>query len=157
MREMSCKNVLLMLLFLGSVSCNHFSNKAKNQPSEIVIDFTKVDVSPSFKKCNNLLDSAKTNCFREEIHQQIASSLQKHTFITEKSIHTTVLIEVLISNTGAIQFKKSTVTAQIEQQLPKLDSIIKTAISQLPKIQPAIKRGMPVTTQYQLPIKLQTQ
>jgi hypothetical protein len=43
----------------------------------------------------------------------------------------------------------------IRKILPKLDSLLKSSIGKLPKIFPANKRGIPVTSKYRLPISIQ--
>ena len=41
------------------------------------------------------------------------------------------------------------------REIPTLDSILNLSIKNLPKIFPANKRGIPVTTKYRLPIRIQ--
>jgi hypothetical protein len=39
--------------------------------------------------------------------------------------------------------------------LPQLAAILKLSLDTIPSIYPAIKRGIPVTTKYRLPIKIE--
>ena len=139
-------------------SCDYFANKNKREAQVIdtIVDFTRVDVSPSFNKCKNLLDAAKTNCFRNEIQKRIANSLKRHYFVTEDSINEVVLIDVSINNKGKFRLLNILSTDEIKSQLPSLDSLLKKSIKDLPRISPAIKRGIPVATQYQLPVRIVT-
>lgn len=155
---MNFRLLVFFIIIASSISCDFtsVSKSKKSQAIDTIVDFTRVDVSPAFVKCQKLMDDAKTNCFREEIHNRIASSLQQYPFVTEKGIREEVIINVLIDAKGNFKLKNITTSSNIDEQLPTLDSIIKNAITSLPKIQPAIKRGIPVATQYQLPIKVES-
>ncbi|TDQ22877.1 hypothetical protein [Tenacibaculum caenipelagi] len=155
---MNIRYVLLLILVLLCTSCDFFSftNKNKEQAVDTIIDFTKVDVSPAFNKCKNLLNEAKTNCFRKEIHERIADKLQRYNFITHVAVDEEILINVVINPEGNFQLKNIQTSSIIKEQLPDLEKTIQAIINELPKVSPAIKRGVIVTTQYQLPIKIQT-
>ncbi len=150
--------IFFILSIIICSSCNYLSveKKQKSQDFDTVIDFTRVDVSPSFDNCKNLIDEAKTNCFRSEIQKRISVSLKQHHFTTEDFIDETIMIDVLIDDKGKINFLKMSSSEQIKFQLPKLDSLLKKSIKKLPQISPGIKRGIPVATQYQLPIRILT-
>lgn len=149
---------LFFLLIITCSSCNYLSVEKKTKPQDFdtVIDFTRVDVSPSFNNCKKLLDTAKTNCFRNEIQKRIAMNLKQHHFATEYFIDETIRLDVLIDDKGKVKFLKTSSSKKIKLQLPKLDSLLQQSISNLPIISPAIKRGIPVATQYQLPIRILT-
>ncbi len=44
---------------------------------------------------------------------------------------------------------------EIKIKLPKLDSVLRVSVDKIPNVYAAIKRGIPVTTKYRLPIKIQ--
>ena len=58
---------------------------------------------------------------------------------------------------GEFVFKNMIASEELMENLPSLDSILELCIEKLPKVIPATKRGIPVTTQYQLPIKISLQ
>ena len=83
------------------------------------------------------------------------SSYQNLTIIREvASYGSDILIDLLIDAEGRFKLKKITASNKINKQLPQLDSVLKSVIKKLPIIIPAFKRGMPVVSQYQLPIKI---
>ena len=76
---MQSRNIYFIFLLIVCSSCNYFSletNKPTLQEIDSIIDFSKVDVSPSFKVCDKLIDEAKTNCFRTNMHQQMTKNLK---------------------------------------------------------------------------------
>jgi hypothetical protein len=156
---MSFRYVAFLLCALLCSSCDFFSysKKDKGKAVDTIVDFTKVDEFPSFGKCKNLLNEARINCFREEIHKRITEGLQQYNFVTKNSLDEEVLIDVLINKDGKFVLGKVTASDIVTSQLPELDSIIKLTLEKLPIINPATKRGIPVVTKYQLPIKIKTE
>ncbi len=146
--------VAFFVVIFSCFSCSFFSKEHKNHKIDTVIDYSKVDISPTFKNCKELSIAAKTTCFRKEINKRIQASLVEYNFITEEVIDETILIDLLIDNKGKFKLKKIIASNKIKNQLPKLDSVLRSSIHKLPKITPAFKRGIPVVTQYQLPIKI---
>ena len=150
-----CYAVFLLLLI---TSCDFLSppKQGNLQAYDTIVDFTKVDVSPAFNRCRSLSEEEKSKCFREEIHERFTNSLQEYLFVIQEGIEEEVLIDLLINAEGKFILKNITASKDVNQQLPELDSILKSTIEKLPQIQPATKRGIPVATQYHLPLKIQT-
>tara|TARA_B110000483_G_scaffold239136_1_gene317092 strand:- start:23 stop:499 length:477 start_codon:yes stop_codon:yes gene_type:complete len=148
----------LLLLFLFITSCDKFSySKNKNlQAVDTIVDYTSVDFSPSFKVCDSLIDKhQKSNCFRTTIHQKIGAELQKHQFVIRDSISEIVYVDLLINSKGKIVLEAMESSEEIKIKLPKLDSVLRISVDKIPNVYAAIKRGIPVTTKYRLPIKIQ--
>lgn len=148
---------LLYFSFLFFCSCSFFTTSEKSQEIEDItsfIDFTKVDVSPSFVACNDLIDEEKTACFRREIHQKLTENLSKHTIRVSKTMDATINLDLLIDKQGKVTLQKVYSPKIIEEEIPKLDSLLQVSVNELPVLNPAIKRGIPVATQYRLPIRV---
>ncbi len=145
------------MIVVFCTSCDKFSfNKNKNiQVLDTIVNFSSVDVSPSFKPCDSIIDKTKkTDCFRVTIHQKIGEELQKHSFTIKDSISETVYVNLVINSKGKIVLDEIQSSENIKHQLPELDSLLKVSIQKLPTIYAAIKRGIPVTTKYRLPIRI---
>jgi len=123
---------------------------------DTIVNFSSVDTSPSFKVCDSIIDKQKkTNCFRTTIHQKIGAELQKHQFVIRDSISEIVYVDLLINSKGKIVLEAMESSEEIKIKLPKLDSVLRISIDKIPNVYAAIKRGIPVTTKYRLPIKIQ--
>ena len=147
-----------LLLFIFITSCDNFSfSKNKNmQLLDTIVNFSSVDTSPSFKVCDSIIDKQKkTNCFRTTIHQKIGAELQKHQFVIRDSISEIVYVDLLINSKGKIVLEAMDSSEEIKIKLPKLDSVLRISVDKIPNVYAAIKRGIPVTTKYRLPIKIQ--
>ena len=123
---------------------------------DTIVNFSSVDTSPSFKVCDSIIDKQKkTNCFRTTIHQKIGAELQKHQFVIRDSISEIVYVDLLINSKGKIVLEAMDSSKEIKIKLPKLDSVLRVSVDKIPNVYAAIKRGIPVTTKYRLPIKIQ--
>lgn len=150
--------LFVFIIIFMSISCDKLPliNKQNLPKLDTIVDFTSVDLSPSFKECDSIiLKKKKSECFRVTIHSKLMEELQQHKIVTKDSIKEIIIINLLISSDGVIDFEGVKSNQIVDNALPNFDSLLKSSISKLPKVYPAIKRGIPVTTKYQLPIQIE--
>ena len=146
---------LIFTAFCTSCDKLSFNKNEHIQALDTIVDFSSVDVSPSFKLCDSIIDKTKkTACFRVAIHQKIGEQLQQYSFTLKDAISETIFVNLLINSNGTISLDEIQSSKNIKLQLPELDSLLKVSVQKLPSIYPAIKRGIPVTTKYKLPIRI---
>ena len=146
---------LILLIFITSCDKFSFSKNKEIQTLDTIVDYTAVDLSPSFPVCDSIIDKTeKSNCFRNTIHKKIGEELQKHTLTSQDAIDETVFVDLLINVEGKFILQEISSSENIKKQLPKLDSILQLSVENLPKIFPAIKKRFPVATKYRLPIRI---
>lgn len=154
---MRTRVVSLLFLVIISTSCEYFNLKKKSQLQEVdtIIDFSSVDVFPTFEACKNFIDKAKkTDCFRNTIHKHISENLAKHNIEVKNPVNETINVVVLINNKGKVAIQKITTSDLLKKEIPVIDSLITASLQSLPMLLPATKRGIPVATQYQIPIQI---
>lgn len=78
----------------------------------------------------------------------------KHKLEAKNPINEIIQVEVIIDNKGKVSAHKITISDSLKIAIPKIDSLIKVSLLTMPKLFPAIKRGIPVATQYQIPIHI---
>lgn len=147
---------LIMLFFI--TSCDLFCPPKDKNTSDLdtIVDFSSVDTFPSFKTCDAIIDKQeKMDCFRTTIHQKIGAELQQHPLAVKDSINEIVYVDVIINSEGIFSLDTIQASENLKKELPELDSLLKASVDKLPKIYPANKRGIPVTTKYRLPIRIQ--
>lgn len=148
---------ILILALLTLNSCDYFSFKRKNDFKEInpELDTTSVDIPPSLGRCNALIDKQKkTVCFNKEMHKAFAQSLQKQKIVVKNEVEDTVVVTLRIHSDGKVELQKLEASKEIYVEIPNLKKIIEQSISDLPKVVAAVKKEVPVTTEYTLPIKI---
>jgi len=147
---------IILLFFITSCDKLSFLKSEKIQALDTIVNFSSVDTSPSFKECDSIIDKhQKSNCFRTTIHQKIGAELQKYQFVIRDSISEIVYVDLLINSKGKIVLEAMESSEEIKIKLPKLDSVLRVSVDKIPNVYAAIKRGIPVTTKYRLPIKIQ--
>jgi hypothetical protein len=67
-------------------------------------------------------------------------------------INETVTVKIHIDSSGKALLSEIQSSDLIKKYIPKLESITKESIESLPLFFPAIKRGIPVSTVFELPI-----
>lgn len=158
-KEVMLKQFIIILFcsFL-TVSCSFFENKSKNKPIQkvdTIVDFNSVDAFPLFPDCAAIPSREKQQvCFQVEMSEHIYASLKEYSLNTSEAINDTVLIKLRIDNLGKTSLSKILISKKTEKLIPEFDSLVKISIQNLPELQPAIKRNMPVTTEFTLPIIL---
>lgn len=148
---------LFICLLFSFTSCEYFSfEKNKNiEKINMDVDFTSVDVSPSFKVCDSLIDrDKKSSCFRTTIRQEISCSLAKQSIQVTQSVDETIEVAITIQSNKEVKLTSIKSSDSLLVILPSLKAILKKSVEELPAIYPAIKRGIPVTTVYKLPIRI---
>jgi hypothetical protein len=151
------RSLTVLFLLITVFSCKRFSlsNQDKSIAIDTIVDFSSVDSYPTFDNCNELIEKEeKSFCFRETIYQKIGEELDKAKLESNDTLNEAVLVKLRINSKGIFTIDSIISSEKIKTVFPKLDSILHQSITVLPKIFPAIKRGIPVTTVYELPIQI---
>lgn len=148
----------LFFCFLFLVSCSFFEEKKQKAIIPVVdtiVDFNSVDAFPLFPDCKAIASREKQQiCFQVQMSQYIYASLKEYTPAIHKTVNDTVFVKLTVNSLGKTSLSAIEITAETAKLFPKFDSIVKESIQKLPQLQPAIKRDIPVTTTFILPIIL---
>ncbi|UMB55416.1 hypothetical protein MKD41_08065 [Lutibacter sp. A64] len=140
------------------LSCSYFEKKYKKeeiQEVDTIVDYSSIDSFPLFPSCDSIPSEDKQKiCSQIKISEHIYASLKSHQFITENSLNDTILVKLEVAKSGEVSLVNIQSSAIIQQEIPKLDSLIADGIDKLPNLKPGIKRGIPVKTVFSLPIIL---
>ncbi|PCH53510.1 MAG: hypothetical protein COC22_02505 [Flavobacteriaceae bacterium] len=148
----------LFFCLLLAVSCSYFEKNSKRVPIEevdTIVDFSTVDAFPLFPNCKDIPSREKQQiCFQLEISQYIYASLKQYQLNAKEVVNDTVLVKLKVDALGKTSLSSIQISDKTRELLPEFDSILKVSLQNLPIVQPAIKRDMPVTTEFTLPIVL---
>lgn len=148
---------LFLVLILGSclISCDFFQKKKmdKSQLIDTIIDFNSVDIFPLFPDCEGIPSQEKQRvCTQIKLSEYLYSSLQAAKIVTLRSINDTIYLKLKVNELGKVSLVDIKATTELFQQIPKMDSLILDGVLKLPNLKPAIKRGIPVVTEFTLSI-----
>lgn len=141
-------------------SCEYLSYKKPAKvalPTTDTIDYAKIDDYPVFPECDSIPSQEKQRiCFQMEMSKYIQMSLKRLDISAKTELNDTIFVKIIVDKKGKTLLSSIQKTEKIFQNLPKLDSIVKVGLEELPLLQPAIKRGIPVSAEFSLPIIIKT-
>jgi len=138
------------------VSCSFFEDRTKQvQKVDTIVDFNSIDAFPLFPDCENIPSRDKQQiCFQLEMAQHIYAALKQYSLKTSEVVNDTIFVKMVVGAAGNTSLSSIKISDKTNELLPELDSIIRLTLKNIPKLQPAIKRNMPVSTEFTLPIIL---
>ncbi len=151
---------LFFVLLLGS--CSFFESKEKRTQKLIndelrQIDWNAVDSYPYFYSCDeSATKTAQKACFETTLIAHFQKTLNEFEFTLSDKKSATVEVIFIIDTTGQIKVTNIEKDASVLKQMPEFDGVITQSLKNLPKLAPAIKRGIPVNTKYRIPVQLNT-
>jgi len=151
------RRLIILSILISFCSCDYFSfKKNPNQEKlDTIVDVRSVDVFPSFKICDSIIEKTqKTDCFRNTIHREIAKSLTNQNIKVRRSVNETITVTITIQANSKMVLKSVDASEDLYKEIPKLKEYLEKSIEELPNIFPAIKRSIPVTSEYTLPIRI---
>lgn len=153
------KNLLIIAVFVLQ-SCQYFDKQVPNEKDLLAkelkaIDWNQVDEYPTVEKCDKLSDKAQVKqCFFEFMTQAIQQKLDINSIKFKNNKSDTIQVIVTVFTDATLQFKSKFPKDSLVFTEQKVDSILKLKLIDFPKINPAIKRGIPVKSQFSIPVIL---
>lgn len=157
---MKITTFLLILVLLVFSSCEYFSFKkpVKNKvPLTDSIDYCKVDEFPIFPECDSIPSLEKQRiCFQIEMSKYIYQALDTIDLKAKDMLNDTLIVKIIVDKNGSTRLSSIQKSVSFSHKMPNINSIVKASLKNLPKLQPAIKRGIPVDAEFSVPILLRT-
>ena len=117
------------------------------------INWKEVDEYPSLSDCDTIENKAqRQQCFFDVLTQLIQEKLSVDTLSMLYPKLDTIEVKVTIFPNSTMQFEPQFPKDSVAYDRIKIDSILKVRLVDFPKVNPAIKRGIPVKTQFILPV-----
>lgn len=151
------KILSLTLLFL-LVSCQYFDKQVPSEDKLLQkrlneINWKEVTVYPSVAECDSILDKEqKKECFFNYLSQFIQQKITPDSLTVNTKSIDTIDVKVTVFADSKITFEPLFTSDSSSYNKVKIDSVIKSRLVDFPKIEPAQKEGIPVKTQFILPV-----
>lgn len=156
------QRILFVLVCLIMSSCNLFESK-EQRTQDLVneelrqMDWNSVDSYPLFLDCDETaLKEDQKRCFEQKLISHFEATLSEFEFTVDSDENAIVDVIFVIDAEGKISVVDIRKDASIMKQMPELDGIIIQSLKNIPQIAPALKRGIPVSTKFKLPVQLNT-
>ncbi|WP_348825177.1 hypothetical protein [Flavobacterium aestuarii] len=157
------KQYFLFLVFIFFNSCQYFDKEVPSEKELLqkelkAINWKEVDEYPSMVDCDKIEDKKqRQQCFFEILTQLIQEKLSNDTLSMLYPELDTIEVKVTVFPNATMKFEPQFPRDSVAYDKVKIDSILKARLIDFPKINPAIKRGIPVKTQFILPVILKVE
>jgi hypothetical protein len=152
------KKLLPILLLTLLQSCQYFEKQVPDEKELLdkelkEINWNEVDEYPSFADCEKLSDAAqRKQCFFDFLTTEIQEKLAVDTLSILFPKLDTIEVKVTILPNATMEFEPQFPKDSVAYDTIKIDSILHARLIDFPKVNPAIKRGIPIKTQFVLPV-----
>jgi hypothetical protein len=153
------KIIQLLFLLLAIQSCQYFEKQVPDEKELLEqelkkINWEEVDEFPSVLQCDTIKDAEiKRQCFFDYMTQTIQERIGIDTLSFEYPEIDTINVKITVNPDSSLQFETLYPNDSIALvDKTKIDSILTSRLSDFPKVEPAIKRGVKVKTQFVLPV-----
>lgn len=147
--------------FLTISSCQYFEKKIPNkdvllQEELKKIDWKKVDAMPSTSYCDSIEDKKLCEaCFFDYIKLNLYKRITNDTIKKNYPNLDTIKMRVTVYPDGNLKFKPIFSAGNLQEyDTLKVDSLLQTKFTNFPKVEPAIKRGIKIKSEFEIPIIL---
>jgi hypothetical protein len=153
---------VIPFLFLA-LSCQYFEKQVPSEKELLEkrmkeINWQEVDEYPSIADCESLSDATqRKQCFFDFMQATIAQKLAVDTLSTLFPQLDTIEVKVTILPNANLTFEPQFPKDSVAYDTIKIDSILRARLIDFPKVNPAIKRGIPVKTQFVLPVIIKSE
>lgn len=150
----------VFFLFFFLVSCHYFEKSIPSEEELLQkrlkeINWNEVTNYPSVAECDSILDKEQQKaCFFNYLSTIIHQKMASDSLSTPTKIMDTLDVRVTIFPDATLSFEPIFKKDSVSYDKQKIDSLIKTRLTDFPKIEPALKEGIPVKTQFILPVIL---
>lgn len=151
-------NLLLLIAFFSVVSCQYFEKKEPNKEDLLKKELSKinwntVDEYPSITECESITDKKlKKECFFQVLTKNIYEKIATDTVRKLLPRLDSLKIRIIIHPDSKVDFSTILPSSALDPEYT--DSILRSKLINFPTIEPAIKRGMKVKSEFFIPIKI---
>lgn len=157
-QTITMKKVASLFLILSLASCQLFDKKVPDEDELLEqrlqeIDWNAVSAYPSLPQCDSIIDKeAKKECFFSAMAALVQERLDIEPIAALQPDSDTLELTVTVFPDAALMFYSDSTAFNAG----KIDSILRSNLADFPKIEPAQKEGVTVTSRFILPVVLRS-
>ena len=159
---MAYRLFVVVVFLCVATSCQYFETEKVSSENifeeEIkTIEWKEVDRYPSFPACESILEKpAQKDCFINTVNSHIYQAISHQDMMAVREVYDTVKVKFEIGSSAQLSIIEIEMDSLLKKDFPDLEAWIYRSIDSLKPLTPAYKRGIPVKTQFTLPVVVQT-
>ncbi len=123
----------------------------------MTIDWNDVDTYPLFENCDEGVSKyEQRDCFQQTMLQYFTDAFSDAKFEVLETVDETLYIDFKVDEHGFITLDKIGENERINELIPNFNEEVSNRLKELTTVAPAIKRGIPVSMKFRLPLVLNT-
>lgn len=157
------KSITLLVLLICFQSCQYFDKKVPNKDELLQqelekINWAEVDEFPSISACDSIIDKpTRKQCFFDYMSHKIQEKLATDTLKIFYPNLDTIQVKITIFPDAKLKFEPYFPKDNMDYDTVKIDSIMQAKLADFPMVEPAIKRGIKVKSQFVIPVILKSE
>lgn len=156
------KWLIYIFCVIGFTSCRFFETEKISKEVFLEeelksITWNEIDQYPVFSACENLIEKAKQKtCFESTLTLHLYQAIPSEEIKVTDDINDTVNVYFTINNEAHLSINEIKMDSLTKAHLPLLETWFLESIKEISLKAPAYKRGIPVETNFILPVVIQT-
>jgi hypothetical protein len=152
------KQILIILYSIFLSSCQLFDKQVPDEQELLQeelqkINWNDVDEFPTVSFCETLQNKeAQKQCFFNYLIENIQQRISIDTLHILYPEMDTISVKITINSDASVEFQTQKTKISTSYDIKLIDSILQNRLSDFPKVEPAIKQGIKVKTQFILPV-----
>jgi len=152
------RQFFLLFICVTFHSCQYFEKQVPSEKELLQkelksINWKEVDEYPSVPSCEKITDEKlRQQCFFEVMSSLIQEKLNIDSLSIMYPELDTIEVKITVFPNSKMKFEPQFPKDSVVYDTIKIDSILRARLVDFPKVNPAIKRGIPVKTQFILPV-----
>jgi hypothetical protein len=153
----------ILLLLLVTTSCKFFetekiSTEAFYEEELKTINWNEVDQYPVFASCEQITEkNEQKDCFSDVLIGSLSQAAWNSAIGINQDIHDTIWLRIDVSETAEMKVREIQIDSTLLRAYPLMKQALLDRIDSVKLIAPAYKRGIPVRTEFSLPIVVETE
>lgn len=156
------KNCWILFLAFTLSSCQFFdtekiSSDTFYEEELSTIRWNEVDQYPAFSVCGEFTEKEdQKNCFVTTLSEKLYDCFQNKGVHANQDLDQIVQLKFSVNKEGTLKVQHISMDSLVKVEIPLLEQWLRKGIDSLPSVSPAYKRGIPVDTEFVLPISIKT-
>ena len=122
------------------------------------INWEELDQYPLFDNCDEMAGKLEQkSCFERTLLSQFTGTLSDFEFVLDTTVQDTLYLDFLVSHEGELLVLDIEHNEKVADQIPEFEGVVVQCLKVMPRPQPALKRGIPVSAKFRIPMIIETE